>query len=234
MNSWTDIYEAPQHSWSPPPLRASSSSAPPRFAALPINQRDKSDIVIIARGKCFRKSGFLLVGSSKNRGLLDEEEIWGGIFAQNMQILSQISFAEISLPSKCQKKLLSMLESFQWKFQWKEDLYSRNLFQIVFSPYLPISLFISQKVFRVPALKPTVNSSSRFDFFQMKKIIENSVNYVWRLSIRKKLSLLCRWEPENSRLSDNCREKTLAIYFFSSDPLIVATNVWSTNLNTYM
>ena len=163
------------------------------------------------------------------------EKTWGGIFAQNMQILSQISFAEISLPSKCQKKLLSMLEtSFQWKFQWKEDLYSRNLFQIVFSPYLPISLFISQKVFRVPALKPTVNSSSRFDFFQMKKIIENSVNYVWRLSIRKKLSLLCRWEPENSRLSDNCREKTLTIYFFSSDPLIVATNVWSTNLNTYM
>ena len=68
------IYEAPQHSWSPPPLRASSSSAPPRFAALPINHRDKSDIVIIARGKCFRKSGFLLVGSSKNRGLLDEEK----------------------------------------------------------------------------------------------------------------------------------------------------------------
>ena len=47
--------------------------------------------------------------------------------------------------------------------------FKKSLPKIVFSPYLPISLFISQKVFRVPALKPTVNSSSRFDFFKMKK-----------------------------------------------------------------
>ena len=109
--------QPPEHSdHRPPPLLASSSSAPPLFAALTI---------IDKRRKCF-PSGFLL-SKRGNCWMNKAQEGLREVFAQNMQSLSQISFAEISL------NLNEGKPSFKSTFK----MLTRNSFQQFVSPYFP-------------------------------------------------------------------------------------------------